>query len=254
MDVEWIEDFFDTAATWWGPPKPRFSDEQRCTLVERWCGPGCKRILDLGAGGGTTATALAARGHRVTAVELSAARVEHARSLLAAHPNLEVRLLHGDFYTLDVGGGFDCVTYWNGFGVGTDDDERRLLRRVSETWLAPGGSLILDVFSPWRWSREAGTVNSVQYAVPLVNAIDYDPVSSRFIDRWWPEGREDAAVTQYARCYAPVDLVLLLDGSPFRVAALESLGQEFRSDDERSSGDGALWNAWQYQAHLVIDV
>lgn len=254
MDVEWVENFFDAAASWWGPPKPRSSDEQRCALVERWCGPGSKRILDLGAGGGTTALALAAGGHRVTAVELSATRVEHAQSLFAAHPDLEIRLLQGDFYTLDIGGGFDCITYWNGFGVGTDDDQRRLLHRVSDTWLAPGGSLILDVFSPWRWSREAGTVRNVHYAVALVNAIDYDPVSSRFIDRWWPADREDSAVAQHARCYAPVDLVLLLGGSRFRVANLESMGEEFPQDGARAPRDSPLWNAWEYQAHLVIDM
>jgi len=99
-----------------------------------------------------------------------------------------VNLVRGDFYTADLGGGFDCVTYWNGFGVGTDADQRRLLRRVSGTWLAPGGSMVLDVFSPWRWAREAGTVRRVNHAVALINAIPYDPVSSRLVDTWWPAG------------------------------------------------------------------
>lgn len=243
--------FFDTAARWWGQPQQRPEDEERVLTVERLCGPGAKRVLDLGAGGGTTPVALASRGHSVTAVELSETRVQHARALLRRQDKqLDLSLLQADFYTADLGTDFDCVTYWNGFGVGTDADQRRLLRRVSDVWLAPGGSMILDVFSPWRWAREAGTTRHVDLVVALVNAIEFEPVDSRFVDRWWPADDEGAALTQNARCYTPPDLVLLVEGTGLRLARVEVDGKALKSDDRQDS-NSPLWDAWEHRVQLV---
>lgn len=42
----------------------------RAAEIERFCGPGRKRILELGAGAGGTAAAMADLGHEVVAIEV----------------------------------------------------------------------------------------------------------------------------------------------------------------------------------------
>jgi len=53
----------------------------------------------------------------------------------------------GDFYEVDVPGPFDVVAYFDGFGIGSDPDQRRLLQRIS-SWLTPDGCALIDVFAP----------------------------------------------------------------------------------------------------------
>jgi SAM-dependent methyltransferase len=105
--VDWVQPFFDTAATWWGRPEIRDVDRERAAAIERFCGPGPKRVLELGAGGGATAAATADCGHRVTAVELSPVRAGFARALAV---NREVKVVEGDFSTVDLDGRFDWRT------------------------------------------------------------------------------------------------------------------------------------------------
>ena len=239
---DWVKPFFDTAATWWRRPEIRDIDRDRAAAIERLCGAGPKRVLELGAGGGATAAASADLGHNVTAVELSPVRAAFARELAEGR---DVTVVEGDLYTVELDGTFDCVTYWNGFGVGTDDDQRRLLRRIATTWLGPGASLILEVFSPWRWARAAGHQEIVETrGGRLVNARDYDPVRSRFVDRWWPEGEEGEAITQWARCYTPADLLMLLETTRLEPAD----GDLLDSNTQVSAG---LWDAWMYRVRLV---
>jgi len=84
----------------------------------------------------------------------------------------------------------------------------------------------------------------------LVNSRDYDPVTSRFEDTWWPVGREVDAISQSARCYAPSDLSLLLDGTGLRIAAAEVAGEPIDLDNLAGAA-AALWDAWEYRVLLV---
>lgn len=247
--TDWVRGFFNQASTWWGRPSPRESDEARAAAVRRLAGNGPHQILDLGCGGGTTAAAMARAGHTVTAVKLSSVRAGHARQLVAADPGLDVSIVEGDFFDVALPGKFDCVTYWNGFGVGSDEDQRRLLRRISTDWLTDTGVAIVDVFSPWRWAREAGTQSAETHATELVNARDFDPATSRFIDSWWPAGAEEQAVTQSARCYTPADLLLLVKGTGLVVEAAEVDGAPFEMAAAATSSS-PLWDAWEYRVAL----
>ena len=70
--MDWVRDFYDQAGIWWGPDTDEpAEDHARTEIVERLCGAGTKRILELGAGAGRTAAAMADVGHTVVAVELS---------------------------------------------------------------------------------------------------------------------------------------------------------------------------------------
>ena len=101
------------------------------------------------------------------------------------------------------------VCYWNGFGIGSDADQRRLLKRIATTWLTPDGCLLMNVFSAWWWARKAG---QEEFKSPnLTQGYDFDPVGCRFIDKWWRMDDKSLAIAQYIRCYTPVDLLLLLE-------------------------------------------
>src|SRR5262249_50098311 len=135
-------------------------DLERAAIVERLCGPEPKRVLEIGSGFGGTAAALANQGHLVTAVELSSVRAEYARELALEKRKGQLKIVEADFYQVELMDQFDLVCYWNGFGTGTDADQRRLLRKIASTWLMPNGCLLMNIFSPWWWVRQAGTTES----------------------------------------------------------------------------------------------
>ncbi|MBK7780911.1 MAG: class I SAM-dependent methyltransferase [Ardenticatenia bacterium] len=209
------------------------------------------RVLELGAGGGQAAAAAAARRLRVTAVELVPELAAHARALAAAiaagpsataEPYAAVALgidpgpaadsrtdgrpgrltvLEGDFYTLDPDGPFDVVCYWDGFGIGSDDDQRLLLRRI-HGWLAPGGCALIEVYTPWYWAAVAG--REQHFGDGSARRYGFDADGCRMLDRWWPEGREEESVTQSLRAYSPADLRLLLEGTGLVLDGIEAGG------------------------------
>jgi protein-L-isoaspartate O-methyltransferase len=246
---EWVKPFFDTVSGWYGPPRIQASDHARVALATRFAPRIPMRVLELGAGGGTTSVVAAQAGHTVTAVDLSSAKVAFAADLVRRH-GVAVDVIEADFYTVDPGGPFDCVMYWNGFGVGTDADQRTLLRRIHDEWLAPDGVFVLEVFSPMRWLRSAGERVERTAQVELVNTNDFDPVLSRFSDTWWPAGHEAQAVTQSARCYTPADFSLLLEGTGFRIVHAMAQGVAF---DPGAPADSShpIWDSWAYACVLA---
>ncbi|MEF2277920.1 class I SAM-dependent methyltransferase [Deinococcus sp. YIM 134068] len=172
-------------------------------------GPGT--LLELGAGGGQFAVAAALTGYRVTALELMPGGSEHTHQLAAEH-GVTVRTLTADFYTADPGGPFDTVCYWDGFGIGEDDDQRRLLSRVAG-WLAPGGTAYVDVYTPWYWARHAGFTRRTE---TFTQTYGFDADGCRMLDTYAPNGEEP--FTQSLRCYSPADLRLLLSDTGLTLA------------------------------------
>lgn len=156
--LDWIQDFYTQAGEWWGED-PQASDvhSKRVKTVKRLYGNGIKDILELGAGTGVSAAALADAGYHVTTVELSTSRVEYAKRL-AEIPRLgSLDIIKDDFYAVELKKCFDVVCCWETFGLGSDTDQRRLLKRIATEWLGPGDCLLMDVYSPVRPAREAGT-------------------------------------------------------------------------------------------------
>jgi 2-polyprenyl-3-methyl-5-hydroxy-6-metoxy-1,4-benzoquinol methylase len=117
------------------------------------------RILELGAGDGSTAASLADLGHIVVAVDIVEECVAAASRLAREVCGGTLTALRGDFFEVDLGGPFDVVCYFDGFGVGADEDQRRLLRRIVG-WLDPAGCALVDVLVPWYWAASAGTEES----------------------------------------------------------------------------------------------
>lgn len=237
--VDWVQHFYSTRSRWFGPTGIFPEHRARAADLERLCGPGPKHVLELGAGSGGTAAAMADLGHTVVALELSPVRAAFARELAVSRPRVTV--VEGDFHTATVPGPFDVVCYWDGFGVGADADQLRLLRRVRAAWLGPHSVMLLDVFSPAYWVGRAGEierietvwrlvsgeVRTVRLDVPMIARYGFDPGSCRFLTEWWPDGHEDETIRETVRCYAPGEFVELLIGTGLAADRFEVDGKPF---------------------------
>jgi len=253
--MDWITPFYSTTGRWWGPAESRVSarDHARAETIQRLV-PHAKRVLELGSSYGNTAAACAERGFDVVAVEISE-RVGFAQPFAARTYPGSLHLVHADFLEVDLAGGFDAVAYWNGFGVGTDADQRRLLQRISSEWLQANGVALIEVANPIGWALWAGREEQKAaqpergYHYAVSHRIDFDPARSRFIDTWWQTEVPEAPVSQSIRCYTPTDLVLLLEGTRLELARVEVGGQHVELADDATAAS-PLWHAHEYLAML----
>ena len=139
--------------------------------------------------------------------EPAAGRLSHA---LAKSPRPgSLTVLEADFYTVALDGLFDVVCCWEVFGLGSDADQRRLLRRIAQEWLAPDGCVLVDVYNPIRPAHDAGATErlaplaGVPGSVEMVERCHFDPVHCRWIDEWEPTAAPEQALAQAIRCYTP---------------------------------------------------
>ena len=176
--LEWVRGFYEQTGIWWGEdPQDEGTHQARVDTIRRLCGPGPFSILDLGTGPGVTAAAMADDGHHVTAIEFASTRAEFARKLMGIPYKGSLNVLEADFYTVDLPKKFDLVTYWDGFGVGTDADQRKLLKRIAQDWLKPEGQVLMDVFNPYKASLESGKER-------VLNPLKGVPGSVKMVNRW----------------------------------------------------------------------
>jgi SAM-dependent methyltransferase len=257
--TDWVKDFYTQAGVWWGAdPHDDPSDHKaRAAIVERLCGPGKRRVLDLGAGSGFTAAALAEAGHSVVGVELNPTDVGYAQELLTLSRQGSLSTLEGSYYTIELDGRFDVVGWWEGFGLGSDAEQRRMLQRIAREWLAPGGCALIDVYSPVRAARHAGeevhleALEGVPGSVAMIERCHFDPVYSRWIDEGQPIAEPDKALAQTIRCYTPMDLLLLLEGTGLALKRIEVNGCEVDFSTNQITLSGPLTEAWGYLAQLI---
>ncbi|HEY0604568.1 MAG TPA: class I SAM-dependent methyltransferase [Herpetosiphonaceae bacterium] len=248
--MDWVKDFYTRKSEWFGPSGILDHHRARAATVERLTGPGPKRVLELGAGAGGSAAATADLGHSVTAIELSPLRVAYARELATIPRAGSLTILEADFFTVDLAGPFDVITYWNGFGIGSDADQRRLLQRIAAEWLAPDGCVLMDVFSPWQWARVAGNEERDEES-GLMQRSDFDPLGCRFLDQWWSLEQPADVITQSIRCYSPADLLLLLQDTGLVVQRWEIDGAAFDPLGQPQNMTSPLWATWDYFVQLV---
>lgn len=108
-------------------------------------------ILDVGCGTGRVAMALAADGHEVVGIDLSAPMLrlaEQRRGTLSADMAARLSFRQADMTTLDLGRDFALVVAPSRvFQFSLTTDQRQALAAL-RSHLRPGGRLVLDLFDP----------------------------------------------------------------------------------------------------------
>lgn len=232
--MDWVNAFYSETGAWWGPAEAKITDRdhRRVALLRQHGGTASLRVLELGCGYGTTAAVMATAGHTVTAVEISD-RARRANDFARQAAPGRLSIVHDDFYAVRLPQTFDAVCYWNGFGVGTDADQRRLLGRISREWLRPGGVALVDVYNPFVWARWDGDEEhklpkpELGYEHELYERTTFDPVACVATDTWWDASNPDHKISQTLRCYTPADLALLLAGTGLVLTAITVGGRTF---------------------------
>ena len=254
--MDWVEPFYTQKSAWLRalglPHDIQAHDRERAAIVARYSPYTLPSVLELGCGDGGTAAALADCGYDVTAIELSSSRAAQAQHYTHTPRKGSLSIVEGDFYTVELPNRFDVVGYWDGFGIGTDADQHRLLRRMAHEWLQLDGIAVIEVFNPLYWANEAGMERLFE---PIGVTVQYgfDPLQSRFIERCIPERDETKAIAQTIRCYAPSDLDLLLKGTGLHIVALEVAGEKVsaQNTDTIYTKDNQWWRRSEYLAILA---
>jgi len=104
------------------------------------------RIADFGCGPGLYTTRLARRGADVTGIDFSKRSVDHARTTAAAE-GLSIRYLNESYLDLELDDRFDLITMIMCDFCALSLEQRRAMLRKFHGLLAPGGAVLLDVYS-----------------------------------------------------------------------------------------------------------
>lgn len=245
--MDWVENFYEAQNEWFGVylGEVEESHRERAALVQEMTNTSTKEILELGAGGGQTAIALAELGHRVSMIELLEESTLHAQKL-SHQMKIDLKIKQGDFYEVDYEPDFDLICYFDSFGIGTDEDQRRLLKRIA-TWLKPNGCAIIEVGATWYWG---GIANGRTMDLgACFRQYSFDAKASRLIDSWWRKDSPDMLVHQSLRCYTPVDFQLLLEGTGLKMVELKA-GGRVDYDNMEFIKDAMLEEAMTYYVKL----
>src|SRR5690625_8049361 len=66
----------------------------------------------------------------------------------------------GDFYEIVLDDFFNLVYYMDGFGIGTDNDQIKLLKRI-HNWLKTNETALIYICTTWYWSKITGQVMTI---------------------------------------------------------------------------------------------
>lgn len=166
MGLSRRNDPYERIVPWYDIEHDPFQDDAECfvSLIGSH-GDGMGRVLEIGAGTGRLAAALALSGHQVTAVEPSPAMCTGMRSRLRQLPDKvarRVQVVEGDgatFQLSDTSAPFDTALLAQNVlaHVLTAPERDQTLARVAQ-WLRPGGQLLVDIdlAGPRRLRETAG--------------------------------------------------------------------------------------------------
>jgi len=125
----------------WGPSMP--PERELKILGESVAG---KWVLEIACGGGQSAVHLEKMGAHVTAIDFSAAQLEHARAFAKSN-KASVRFLEADAQNLSM---LDDATFdiaFSAYALGFVEDVRRTFREIARV-LRPGGLFAFSWMSP----------------------------------------------------------------------------------------------------------
>ncbi|HDR7795618.1 TPA: class I SAM-dependent methyltransferase [Bacillus luti] len=161
--------------------------------VQEQVGYSFQTMLELGAGTGEFARAMSKSHVKMTTVELVPELARFAKE----HSTKDIAIHCADFYKINFEEKFDVVSYLDGFGVGTDEEQLFLLKRIS-SWLKDDGCALIDIYQPLYWKKASGQEMPIDSAM---RKYEYDSVNERMLDHWWETASSNDIVTQSLRCY-----------------------------------------------------
>jgi len=184
--MEWWRGLF--ASPFWGAAHSSIAQEQTAAELDdiiRLLGLSeGDAILDVPCGEGRHTVELAARGYRVTGLDLSRPLLDAARDR-AARRGVAVEWVEGDMRRIGRQAEFDgAICYWGSFGYFDDGGNLEFLQEAARA-LRPGGRMIIDthimetllrVFTPRGWNRMGD--------VHLIEERRFDHVRGRVETDW----------------------------------------------------------------------
>ena len=243
--MEWVKEFYEKQNQWMNYSKKPVDeyDFEKVELVEKNLDKDKLTILELGSGGGQFSIAAAKKGHEVVAIELNKTMYDNSL-ILAKENNLEnIRFINDDFYNVSPEKVFDAIVYWDGFGIGEDKDQIKLLNKYSG-FLCDSGKFLIDIYTPWFWSYASG--QSMEFN-NIKRTYGYDAFNNRMIDRWISKENKNDFVIQSLRCYSPADLKLLLKNTTLVIDEVVP-GSSFNYEDNIFIPKSPLEKAMTYTA------
>ncbi|EOO21190.1 MULTISPECIES: class I SAM-dependent methyltransferase [Bacillus cereus group] len=212
--------------------------EQVAKEVQEQVGHPFQTMLELGAGNGGFARAMSKLHVRMTTVELVSELVSFAKE----HSSSDIAIHCGDFYQINFEEKFDVVSYLDGFGVGTNDEQLFLLKRIKD-WMKEDGCALIDIYQPLYWKKVSGQ------EMPLSSAMrkyEYDSINERMLDHWWNPNQPNEIVTQSLRCYTVEEISDLCDEANLNIVAIFP-GGAFNFEKSRYKEQASLHECLSYR-------
>jgi SAM-dependent methyltransferase len=217
---DWYKDFFtELPNEFWRRAVPPEATNAEVDFLERHLdlAPG-SRILDVPCGSGRHALELAARGHRVTGIDISTEAIGHARRA-AADAHLEVEFVEAEMRSTPRDGSFAAaLCLGNSLGY-LDLPGTREFTAALAAAVRPGGGLAIDfnaaaesVLPDYR-----GEPRTMQTGDITVEATtDYDIKGSRLLSHYiFSRGKQNATITAIHHVYTTGHICQLLTEAGF---------------------------------------
>ena len=187
-------------------------------------------VLELACGTGRLTIPLARDGYKIVGVDASRAMLGTAAGKAAAE-NLDLKLVHGDIRTVDLGQLFALVIVsGNSLAHLTTNEDLRVGLANIRRHLAPGGLLAFDIVNPNVCDLARDESEAVRLdlgpnpiaAIAVEEIAAYDPIQQIRVSEWRYHdpcvGRRLIAVLQL-RLIFPQELPLLLRAAGLELAA-----------------------------------
>ncbi len=173
------------------------------------------RIADFGCGPGLYASRLAELGASVTGIDFSRRSIEHARAV-AIEAGLTVDYVNQNYLEFDTDDRFDIILMIMCDFCALSPAQRMTMLRKFQTLLAPGGSVMLDVYSLNAFEQREEAVSfeenpldgfwSPEKCYCFLNTFKYDD-SSVFLDKYTIiEAKRTRTVYNWLQYFSPDSL------------------------------------------------
>lgn len=176
-------------------------------------------VLELGAGNGALARGISPYAEKITTIELVPAMVTYANAFNVAN----ITSLAGSFYDIELPDRYDVVLYIDGFGVGSDDEQLLVLRRIYN-WLKDDGVALIDVYQPHYWEKISGETMTPYAESNITRTYGYNQSSKQMTDTWWHNSDSEMKYTQILACYSPDEMYALCEQASLKIIAYYPAG------------------------------